>query len=236
MKLFTFLVLSLTALLFGPSAEFAIASTPYCDLAMEENSICLIAVYDLHPTQKAVGMRQIESGVSEIEKMSNAQLNRFISEEKIPVIAGPDGNFYMTDRHHFVLSLHTARGRRLPSLVAKVKKNWSMMSEQKFWQQMQRNNYIYLYDEHGSPLSDHTEIPDHITELKNDPYRSLAWAVRELGGFKKTDIPFAEFAWANYFRPLVDVGISDSEFDKAVSKAMQLAKSKSAKHLPGYKS
>jgi hypothetical protein len=39
-------------------------------------------------------------------------------------------------------------------------------------------------------------LPSNVSELSNDPYRSLAWAVKSRKGFKATPIPFAEFIWA----------------------------------------
>lgn len=215
----------------GPVAE----GKAYCDLDMDEGTVCMIAAYDLRPMQKAVGMRQVNASVADIQNMDADSLQDYINDEKIPIIVGPDGNFYMTDRHHMVFALYTAKGQRLPLLVAKVKKNWSHLSEQKFWRNMYQKNYVYLFDEFGLPLADHSEIPEQISDLKNDPYRSLAWAVRERDGFDKTDVLFAEFQWANYFRPRLDVGNTDREFERAVTLALQLAAHKDASHLPGFK-
>ena len=42
--------------------------------------------------------------------------------------------------------------------------------------------------------------PTHIKDLAFDPYRSLAWNVREHHGYVKNTMPFPEFKWANFFR------------------------------------
>jgi len=43
-------------------------------------------------------------------------------------------------------------------------------------------------------------LPKHIRDLEFDPYRSLAWLVRDRHGYMKNNTPFSEFKWANYFR------------------------------------
>ncbi|MBC7397721.1 MAG: hypothetical protein H7333_09790, partial [Bdellovibrionales bacterium] len=66
-------------------------------------------------------------------------------------------------------------------------------------------------------------------------YRSLAWIVRKEGGFEKSDVTFAEFRWAGFFRKkrLLHKHGKDGLHD-AVMRAFVLARSRSAKSLPGY--
>jgi hypothetical protein len=72
--------------------------------------------------------------------------------------------------------------------------------------------------------------------MKDDPYRGLAPAVRDNGGFAKVPTPFAEFEWANYFRPS-DISVADIEGDFKVSvvKSSVIALKRAACSLPGYK-
>jgi len=39
--------------------------------------------------------------------------------------------------------------------------------------------------------------------MKFDPYRSLAWIMREHHGYLKSNAPFSEFRWADFFRKRV---------------------------------
>jgi len=226
--------LATTAIISLSSFSSAIGK-PRCEHSMDKDTICSLTVHELHPTQKVVGFRQVQATAKKIKAMSHKSLHDYISDKKIPIIAGPDGNFYMIDRHHMLYSLLLAKRQRLPPLIAKIKKNWSDLSERNFWRKMREKNYIYLFDEFGESLTDHRQIPTHISDLDNDPYRSLAWAVREQDGFDKTNIPFAEFRWANFFRTRVSVGDSDYEFKNAVLAALKLASKKEASHLPGFK-
>ncbi len=81
-----------------------------------------------------------------------------------------------------------------------------------------------------------TALPKHIDQLRDDPYRSLAGYVRNAGGYEKTPTAFAEFLWADFFRPRVRIGPTRADFEVAVKKALTLAGSKEASKLPGYKS
>jgi hypothetical protein len=60
--------------------------------------------------------------------------------------------------------------------------------------------------------------------------------MRNAGGFEKTPTAFAEFLWADFFRPRVEIGSTRADFEVAVKKALALAGSKAASKLPGYKS
>jgi hypothetical protein len=71
--------------------------------------------------------------------------------------------------------------------------------------------------------------------LLDDPYRSLAGYVRDAGAYEKTPTAFAEFLWADFFRPRILVGNTRPEFHQSVDSAVKLATSSEAAHLPGYK-
>ena len=60
-------------------------------------------------------------------------------------------------------------------------------------------------------------------------------ARRNAGGFDKTPTAYAEFLWADFFRPRVVIGPTPEDFDNAVAKALALASSGAAAQLPGYK-
>jgi hypothetical protein len=81
-------------------------------------------------------------------------------------------------------------------------------------------------------ITDHHHLGRACSEkLIDDPYRSLAGYVRDAGGFAKTPTAFAEFLWADFFRPRVRIGPTRPEFDQSVEAAMKLATSSEAAHL-----
>jgi hypothetical protein len=135
------------------------------------------------------------------------------------------------DRHHLVRLLLDTNLRA--QAYAIVSANWSDLPPEVFWKRMGESHWVYLDDEHGKgPLSP-TALPKSVADLKDDPYRTLAWLVRERGGYAKTEVPFAEFQWANYFRSRIpEKAIANLEEAGAV--AFELAASPEAATLPGY--
>ena len=99
---------------------------------------------------------------------------------------------------------------------------------------MREKNYVYLYDNQGRGPLEVEKLPKKVTELTDDPYRSLAWEVRNRGGFQKTMAAFAEFQWANFFRKRIEIGRKVKDFEKAVKIGLKISHSVEAKKLPGY--
>ena len=64
-----------------------------------------------------------------------------------------------------------------------------------------------------------------MTGLVDDPFRSLAGELRRAGGFAKDTTPFSEFLWADFLRRRVKRKIVENDFDHALEKALELAKS-----------
>ena len=58
-----------------------------------------------------------------------------------------------------------------------------------------------------------------MTDLKDDPFRSLAGELRRAGGFAKDTTPFSEFLWADFLRRKMSRKSVEDNFDKAIEKA-----------------
>lgn len=83
---------------------------------------------------------------------------------------------------------------------AMVTYDFSHMSELEFWSMMIEKGYTWLVDERGSQPFSPLHMPSDMSGLTNDFYRSLSYFVRVSGGYAKTNISFAEFIWAGWFR------------------------------------
>jgi hypothetical protein len=75
----------------------------------------------------------------------------------------------------------------------------------------------------------------NVRGLADDQFRSLAWALREEGGFNKSPTPFCEFSWADFLRRKIKIERTDVGFKSALEQAMKLAKTKEAAKLPGFR-
>jgi len=110
------------------------------------------------------------------------------------------------------------------------------MADAEFWAEMKRRGWFYDKDQFGDGPRSPDQLPEDTRGHADDPFRSLAGAVRNRGGYDKSATPFAEFEWANFLRKrLKTYPRGDADFEKAVKEALALARSPEAKGLPGYK-
>ena len=64
---------------------------------------------------------------------------------------------------------------------------------------MDYHGWTHPFDGKGR-RRDYEDLPKSIEELQDDPYRSLAGELRNIGGFAKDSTPYSEFVWADFLR------------------------------------
>lgn len=184
----------------------------------------------LRPTQFAVGMFEVENKAQEICGASAT-----VDQKKIPIIYGPGKSIFLIDRHHHAVAMLEICGFSVAP--AKLEEDWSSLSWKDFWDQMIKNGFVYLIDETGH-TREVKDLPQSLREMKDDPYRSLSSAVRDAGGYNKTDVLYAEFQWAQFFRSRVtllpDTLPTRPNFRRAVKDALAISRDTAAQGLPGY--
>ena len=192
----------------------------------------------LYPTQAVVGDLEVRHKIGIIHSFKKKNVfELYLKKHVVPIIIGPpynsgSGTCYIIDHHHFVKAI--MQTRRTPYIYAEWLENRRDMTKNAFWHLMVKNNWTYLKDENGKSIPP-KRLPKDFFYLKNDPYRSLAWMTREYGGFNKVHVPFSEFLWANFLRKHVKIHAKDHHLHHALVKALKIAKSSKAKHLPGFK-
>lgn len=192
-----------------------------------------LPVKELRPTQIAVGralVRQKRQGLRAFARQPQ-ELVDYIVSRPIRVVLGPRHRVYIIDHHHLGMALLKEGFKTAPLLV---EADLSAHPMEEFWRMMQEHRWVYPFDGRGKQRKV-TDIPGALEDMEDDPYRSLAGMVRAAGGFEKTETPYVEFSWANYFRPLIKRSQLKGNFEKALHKATMLAKAPGAKDLPGYK-
>lgn len=105
----------------------------------------------------------------------------------------------------------------------------SHLGKDEFWSVMDHRHWMYPFDAEGLRRP-HRDLPKTIAGLVDDPYRSLAGALRRAGGYAKDITPYSEFMWANFLRSQLIA----SDIDKALRDALSLAHDRSASFLPGW--
>jgi hypothetical protein len=191
-----------------------------------------VPLWDLRPTQMAVGMRAVEARRRKVERraVSGRKLRRYIEKRPVPAVLGPDDEFYIIDHHHLSLAFLQSG---VDTALVRVVEDFSDMPVPEFFASMEALGWLHAYDANGRPICP-TRLPETLDRLKSDRFRDLAWSVREAGGFRKSHMPFSEFAWANFFRDRLALSLLYRDFDLAHDKAMWLARSRDARFLPGY--
>jgi len=179
-------------------------------------------ILKLKPTQIAVGYQQVEDKANRMNAKSQRQLDEYIKNHKVPVVKGYDDKLFIIDHHHFCsAALRIGIDKVLIDIVA----DWSSLSYNDFWNKMAVEKKIWPFDEHGEEIELFqfvSMLPNNVTGLKNDPYRSIAGILRQRGFYKKDWTPFSEFYVANKLRPLVNLRQEQTTFTE---EEIQLASS-----------
>ncbi len=199
-------------------------------MGRSQHKAILVGIDNLRPTQMAVGMRSVKHKRRRLEGRGAKAIAKLLNGRPIPAVRGPGDELYIIDNHHFGLALWHAE---VESAFARVIDDKSSLSPISFWRQMEAEGRLYPFDEEGRRVEP-SSLPQGLHELRHDPYRDLAWEVREAGGFIKARIAYAEFQWANFFRDHIRQGIVRRNHDAAIEKALKLCRSHEAASLPGY--
>lgn len=188
-------------------------------------------VSSIRPTQIGVGFLEVEAKKKELKKLSEKDLDKYLEENPVPCVLGPNETRYCVDHHHLCKALTEME---VKECYFNIIHDFSTVQEIKFFKVMAIMDLVYLYDENGRDASIY-QIPKKITDLKDDPYRSLAGFVRKRKGFFKVDVPFSEFKWANFFfQHGITKELIENDLDTAIADALVLAVSDEARYLPGW--
>jgi hypothetical protein len=188
--------------------------------------------HGMRPTQAAVGLQAVAEKKREMSRMSHDQLKHALEKDPIPVVAGPDGNFYIIDHHHQALAAHDI-GRENAFYI--LKEDYSKLPDMdEFWRRMKGKKWVREFDHLGRPIPIPDGLPKTILGMLDDPYRSLAWFVRQAGGYRKSGVEFAEFLWADFFRTKFPISEVKREMKTTTKKAVVLAHTDAARGLPGW--
>lgn len=189
-----------------------------------------IAIRQLRPTQFTVGMREVARKRHQWRKRRDHDGGEYLGAHMLPAVIGPGGQHWLIDHHHLARALHDEGVEHaLVSVVADLRH----VPRKRFFAFLDSRNWLHPYDEHGHRC-DWRDLPRHVGKLRDDPYRSLAGEVREAGGYAKTVTPYTEFLWADYYRDRIGPKLLDRRFERALEKAVLLAKDRAASYLPGF--
>jgi hypothetical protein len=199
-------------------------------MTVREPRVKPVAIKDLRPTQITIGFREVAEKRKRWQELAGPKGKEFLGRHMIPVILGPKGRYYVIDHHHLVRALHE---EGVADILITVVSDLRSVHKESFWVVLDNRCWCHPYDSRGRRCG-FDEIPASISELVDDPFRSLAGELRRAGGYAKDTTPFSEFIWADFLRRQIKRKEIEKDFPAALRKAVTLAKSAAASYLPGW--
>ncbi|HTV35161.1 MAG TPA: ParB-like protein [Xanthobacteraceae bacterium] len=198
---------------------------------VREPLLSTVPIVDLRPTQITVGMREVAAKRKHWRDTGGTKKGaEFLGKHMMPVVLGPKQRHFIIDHHHLARALHE---EGVKDVAVTVVANLSKLETASFWIVMDSHNWMHPFDAKGVRRH-YDDIPKSVTDMVDDPFRSLAGELRRAGGFAKDTTPYSEFLWADFLRRRVKRKLIGQDFEAAVEKALQLAKSMDADYLPGW--
>jgi hypothetical protein len=184
----------------------------------------------LRPTQMTVGYREVTAKRDHWKTLGAKARRDAIASHWFPAVLGPENCHYIVDHHHLGLALLEEDVKEVKVMVLK---DLSWLDNLVFWRMMEHNQWVHPFGADGSRY-EYKHLPKSITQLTDDPYRSLAGELRRVGGYAKDATPFSEFLWADFLRPRIPQSKLAKNFAKALDQAKDLAHTPEARYLPGW--
>lgn len=200
---------------------------------IREPSLHATPVLDLRPTQMTLGMVEVRLKRKSWKAQNDQnpkKLTDFLGHHMVPVIIGPREERFLIDHHHLARALHD---EGVDSVFVTIVADFHKLGPSEFWNMMDFHGWTHPFDGKGR-RRDYADLPKTVEEMEDDPYRSLAGQLRNIGGFAKDSTPFSEFVWADFLRRRIKPKEVRKDFDAALRVALDFAKSQEASYLPGW--
>jgi hypothetical protein len=188
-----------------------------------------VLIHSLRPTQITVGLIEVETRRRRWDDLREKKAE-YLGQHMIPVVIGPKGRPYVIDHHHLARALHDEGQKKV---LIQPLANLQSLSQEHFWRFLDNKGWVHPFDEHGR-RQPYSAIPKKVSQLKDDPFRSLAGAVRTAGGYAKETTPFMEFIWADFFRDAFRAREIRNHWGRTLKEAVALARGHHAHFMPGW--
>src|SRR5260370_16233022 len=138
-------------------------------------------ILGLRPTQMTLGMHEVYQKRDAWKKKTSQDLGKFLGAHMVPVIAGLEGEYYLIDHHHLARALYE---EGVNSVFVTVVADLRRLPRDHFWNMMDFHGWTHPYDSKGRRRP-YAELPNTVKGMEDDPYRSLAGQLRNVGGLAK---------------------------------------------------
>ena len=199
-------------------------------MSTREPMLQTVPIAELRPTQVTVGYREVAEKRRGWSERADDDRAEWLGRHMIPVLLGPKKRCYVIDHHHLTRALLDEGCERV---LVNVVADLSMLDRDAFWVFADNRGWCHPYDAEGRHAG-FDQIPKSLADLADDPFRSLAGALRRAGGYAKETVPFTEFMWADALRRRIRRRDVDASFSAALLQALDFARSRDARYLPGW--
>ncbi|MFY9642900.1 MAG: ParB-like protein [Rhodomicrobium sp.] len=189
-----------------------------------------IDIAELKPTQMTIGLKEVETRAAKLKALAQEDGEKLVRKHVIPVVKGPKENYYVIDHHHLCRAMLLAGSTQVSVIVVL---NLVRLEKDAFWVFMDNSGLVHPFNDEGKRC-DYHDIPKSIADMTDDPFRSLAGAMRRKGGYAKDTTPFSEFLWADFLRRRFARKDVENNFEATLAAALDLAKNPEADFLPGW--
>jgi len=140
---------------------------------VREPILTTVAINDLRPTQITVGMREVAAKRQRWREIAAKKGAQFLGKHMIPVVLGPKSRHYVVDHHHLARALQEEGVKDVAvTLIA----NLGKLDHDAFWTVMDNRSWMHPFDAKGERRH-YNDIPKRVSELVDDPFRSLAGGI-----------------------------------------------------------
>lgn len=188
-----------------------------------------VAIADFAPTQMTVGFREVAHKRGRYHDASPRERRAMIRQRPAPIVLGPGGRPFLLDRHHWICALTAEGVAAAPAVVAD---DFRGHAPAHFWRALEVRGWCRPVDAEGGRQA-FDRMPATLDHLQDDPFRSLASALRRRGGLTKAEAPFSEFAWADVLRRRLDRTALADDFEATVEAALRLLAPERLAAAPG---
>jgi hypothetical protein len=144
-----------------------------------------VALVELRPTQMTIGFAEVAIKRAQWREHLASDGADFLGRHMIPVVIGPKQVPWLIDHDHLARALlEEGVAHLLVSVVAQL----DHLDQRTFLTFMDNRNWLHPFDARGERRT-YSDLPKKLSKLTDDPYRSLAGAVRNMGGYAKTNTP-----------------------------------------------
>ena len=198
--------------------------------ATEHHPLLEVDLAKLRPTQITAGFAEVAKKRAAWANLPKKGRRSLLESHWFPAVIGPRGRYHIVDHHHLGMALLQDGIERVSVMLLA---DLSYLAPPIFWRVMEQRSWAHPFDQAGERRA-YSDIPARISQLVDDPYRSVAGLLRGAGGYAKDTSPFAEFLWADYLRQHITPEQIAKSMEVAVREGLGLAKSPLARYLPGW--